>query len=195
MGLQPESRRLDELKSIVSASKWFMPALHAVRSINLKSWCIGAGAVRNLVWDHLHGYESPSPLSDIDVAYYDPDNGDPDLDHDLQEQLRRIEPSMPWEVTNQAFVHTRFEACFGHPVAQLGSIEEAVGSWPEYATSVGVSLTGHGKIEVIAPYGLEDLFELRIRRNPSRVSLETYRLRVAQKQYSIRWPKVTIVPC
>lgn len=47
----------EQLISIVRASAWFMPALEAVRSLHLNSWCIGAGAVRNLVWDHLHGYE------------------------------------------------------------------------------------------------------------------------------------------
>jgi hypothetical protein len=32
----------------------FMAQLRAVRSLGLASWCIGAGAVRNLVWDALH---------------------------------------------------------------------------------------------------------------------------------------------
>jgi hypothetical protein len=60
-----------ELISIVQASPWFMTALAAVASLNLTSWCIGAGAVRNLVWDRLHEYEKPSVLSDIDVVYFD----------------------------------------------------------------------------------------------------------------------------
>ena len=51
-----------------------MPALTAVRELNLESRCIGAGAVRNLVWDSLHGYAQPSALSDVDVAYFDASN-------------------------------------------------------------------------------------------------------------------------
>lgn len=98
-------------------------------------------------------------------------------------------------MTNQAFVHTWFERYFVHPVPPLGSIEEAVASWPEYATSVGVFLTPQGRIVVIAPHGLEDLFALQVRRNPVRVSIETYRQRVAQKQYTKRWPRVSVVPC
>ena len=59
------------LVTIARESKWFWPALIAVRSLNLPSWCIGAGAVRNLVWDTLHEFQTPSALSDIDVAHFD----------------------------------------------------------------------------------------------------------------------------
>ena len=37
-----------------------------------------------------------------------------------------------------------FEQHFGHPVAPLRSLEEAVGTWPEYATSVGLTLRRDG---------------------------------------------------
>lgn len=180
---------------IVRASRWFLPALEAVRSLQLKSWCIGAGAVRNLVWDHLHGYDEPSALADIDVAYFDPFASGPEQDTEIQEQLHAQAPNLPWEVSNQAFVHTWFERYFGHPVPPLTSLEEAVASWPEYATSVGVFLSASGSIEIIAPHGLEDLFALRIRRNPARVSVEIYRQRIEQKQYAKRWPRVSVVRC
>ncbi len=189
------ANRTVDLANIVRASPWFMAALRAARSLQLTSWCIGAGAVRNLVWDHLHGYREPSALADIDVAFFDPSGPNPDQDARLQAQLQAVEPSMPWEVTNQAFVHTWFEGYFGHPVPPLRSLEEAVASWPEYATSVGVFLTAEGQIEVIAPHGLEDLFALRVQRNPVRVSVQTYRERVEQKQYAKRWPRVSVVPC
>lgn len=189
------SQQQEDLRRIARASRWFLPALEAVRSLQLKSWCIGAGAVRNLVWDHLHAYEEPSALSDIDVAYFDPSRGGPGHDAEIQAQLVSQEPGFPWEVTNQAFVHTWFEGHFGHPVRPLVSLDDAVASWPEYATSVGLCLTDSGGIEVIAPHGLDDLFALRVRRNPARVSVETYRQRVQQKQYAKRWPRVTVVPC
>ena len=170
-----------------------MRALHAVRAAEIESWCIGAGAVRNVVWDHLHGYREPSALADVDVAYFDL-TVDPGDDDRIQKLLQTLEPGLPWEVTNQAFVHTWYEAYFGHPVEPLRSLEEAIASWPEFATSVGVSLTGQGCIEIIAPHGLQDLFEMRVQRNPTRVSVETYRSRVREKQYVQRWPRVAIVP-
>ena len=170
-----------------------MGALRAVASLKLQAWCVGAGAVRNLVWDHLHGHTEPSSLADVDVAYFDQSDLTPNTEKALQSALQAIAPEVPWEVTNQAAVHLWFEGYFGHKVAPLRSLEEAVASWPEYATSVGIALGEKEEIQVIAPWGLEDLFSVTVRRNPTRVSLETYRHRVEQKRYSQRWPKVKVV--
>ena len=182
-----------ELIAIVSASSWFMEALRAVASLKLQAWCIGAGAVRNLVWDHLHGHSVPTPLTDVDVAYFDQSDLSPKAEKALQASLEAIASGTPWEVTNQAAVHLWFESYFGHKVEPLGSLEEAIASWPEYATSVGITLRTKEEVKVIAPWGLEDLFGVTVRRNPTRVSLETYRKRVEEKRYSQRWPNVKVI--
>ena len=41
--------------ALVREAPWFMAALRAGRALGLAQWCIGAGALRNLVWDALHG--------------------------------------------------------------------------------------------------------------------------------------------
>ena len=190
-----ETKHQQRPVEIVDKSPWFMGALAAVRQLALPEWCIGAGAIRNLVWDSLHGKSSPSQLSDVDVAYFDAADTSPQRDNELQGRLQALSPSVPWEVTNQAGVHQWFEEHFGHAVEPLRSLEEAVASWPEFATTVGISLRQDNSLQVIAPHGLEDLFAIIVRRNPTRVSIETYRQRVAQKQYLKRWPKVRVVPC
>lgn len=182
-----------QLAVMALETPWFMQALVAVRDLGLPSWCIGAGAVRNMVWDKLHGKGTPSSLADVDVAHFDPLDLSTEADMNLQARLIRRLPEVPWEVTNQAGVHRWFEGRFGHPVPPLRSLHEAVASWPEYATSVGVWLSDEGAVEVIAPHGLEDLFAVVVRRNPARVSVDTYRQRVVQKDYAARWPSVRVV--
>ena len=195
MHAEKESEQADRLIALARRTVWFMDALRVVRSLGLASWCIGAGAVRNLVWDALHDKATPSALSDVDVAYFDAGNLAPQVDADLQARLCGMLPGVPWEVTNQAAVHGWFEACFGHAVEPLTSLEEAVASWPEYATAVGLRLQADGAITVLAPHGLDDLFACVVRRNPNRVSVDTYRQRIEQKRYALRWPKVQILPC
>lgn len=190
----PTTNMQTRLMTLARESKWFWPALVAVRSLNLPSWCIGAGAVRNLVWDSLHDFRTASALSDIDVAHFDASDLSGEGDANIQRRLNNVHSNTPWEVTNQAAVHTWFEADFGHPVSPLVSLEDAVASWPEFATSVGLTLREDDSIDVIAPYGLDDLFAMVVRRNPARVSIDTYRKRIEQKQYQKRWPRVTIVP-
>lgn len=108
-------------------------------------------------------------------------------------RLQASHPGLPWEVTNQAAVHLWFADYFGYAVEPLSSLEDGVATWPEYATAVGVALNADDSLRLIAPYGLDDLFAMRVRRNPARASVEIYRQRLAQKRYAERWPRVRVV--
>jgi len=189
MPATPDEARLVDL---ARATPWFMDALAHVRALGLPAWCIGAGAVRNLVWDALHGHAVPSALADVDVAHFDATDLSSERDALLQRRLQAMSPALPWEVTNQAAVHLWFEQHFGHAVEPLASLSDAVASWPEFATCVGLWLDGDDALHVIAPHGLDDLFAMAVRRNPARVSVATYRERVATKRYPQRWPRVTV---
>lgn len=165
-----------------------MAALMAARSLGLSSWCIGASAVRSLVWDALHGFEHASPLEDVDVVYFDALADGPMQESELEGRLRAMLPTLQWEVTNQATVHRWFVSHLGQVVPAFGSLEEGVATWPEFATCVGVNLNHDDAIGIVAPHGLEDLFGLRVRHNPLRASVQTYRERVASKHWGERWP-------
>ena len=59
-----DAERIARLITLARESQWLMEALVAVRSLGLSQWCIGAGAIRNLVWDALHNMAVPSRLPD-----------------------------------------------------------------------------------------------------------------------------------
>ena len=62
-----------KILKIIEDDPWMMGVLKAAESMDLPDWMIGAGFVRNKVWDHLHGYQnSEVPTSDIDLIYFDP---------------------------------------------------------------------------------------------------------------------------
>nr|WP_232442200.1 nucleotidyltransferase family protein [Burkholderia ubonensis] len=64
--------------------------------MGLKSWCIGAGAIRNLVWDSLHGYVTPARPADVDLAYFDPSDLSSIRDAEIQRSLTAQCPEIPW---------------------------------------------------------------------------------------------------
>lgn len=179
-----------QLCAIARASPPLMRALAAARGLGLASWCIGAGAVRNRVWDHLHGH-APSAATDVDLVFFDPD-APPDHDHALRTQLLASNPEWDWDVTNQAHVHLWYGQTFGTAVPPLGSLAEGVGSWPEYATCVGLTLTADHTLTVVAPHGLDDLFGLRVRHNPARATVEQFMARHTGKRWLEQWPRLRL---
>jgi hypothetical protein len=48
------------LVEVLRADEEFMRILHAVADVNPPHWAVGAGVVRDIVWDHLHGYAVPT---------------------------------------------------------------------------------------------------------------------------------------
>jgi hypothetical protein len=182
-----------ELIAIVRRTPWLLRALSAVRSIGLPEGAIGAGAVRAAVWNHLHGFSEAPALRDVDVVYFDSRDLSKERDDAYLARLQTLAPDFPWEITNQAAVHQWLTDGSGKPFAPFRSLAEGVAAWPETATSVAVRLNPDDSIGVIAPLGLGDLFDMVIRRNPARASVETFRKRIAEKRYTERWPKVRIV--
>jgi hypothetical protein len=191
MTSSPKADHAQRLAAMVAASDELMAALRAVRPLGLRSWCIGAGAIRSLVWDTLHGFERRSAVEDLDVVYFDAEAG-PEHDAGLEKRLRSAMPGFNWEVTNQAGVHHWLAAALGQVVPPLASLEEGVATWPEFATCVGVWLNEDESLGVVAPHGLDDLFELRVRHNPLRASAATYRQRVEAKRFGERWPRLLV---
>lgn len=158
--------------------------LGVVRDLNLPDCWIGAGFIRNAVWDHLHGRPVTPPKTDIDVIYFNPANVDPAEDRSLENRLRILEPDLDWDVKNQARMHAR------HGDAPYESATDALSRWSETATAFAVRRTENDEIDITAPYGLDDLVNL-VLRPPPRFVVErgaTYRERLTKKRWLERWP-------
>lgn len=183
-----------KLLAILKEHPWFMAALDAVFDLGLPQWCIGAGVIRNIVFDHLDG-ATTTPIRDVDVAYFDMSDLTGHADRRYEDILKQRMPHVPWEVTNQAAVHLWFHKKFGYRVPPVDGIVEAVATWPETCTAVAVTKTkGLGEeFRVYAPCGLEDLFEMVIRRNPERIDVRTYNARILTKRYDRCWKSVKII--
>jgi len=155
-----------------------------VRALSLPDTWIGAGFVRNVVWDHLH-QRPPSPLTgDVDVIWHDPVRTDPVLDRKHEAALRAAEPSISWSVKNQARMHMR------NGDAPYVSAVDAVRHWPETATAVAARRHGFDGCEVAGPFGLDDLLSLVLRPTPrfSGEKRTIYEDRLRTKGWTVSWP-------
>ncbi|MCZ7677824.1 MAG: nucleotidyltransferase family protein [Sandaracinaceae bacterium] len=91
---------------------------------------------------------------------------------------------------NQARVHVWFEGKFGEPYPALASSAEALERFASPMFAVGVRLERDDALTVVAPFGLEDLFALRLRPNPRRPNRAFARVAASA---AARWPELRIV--
>lgn len=172
------------LRNLVREDAGLIAQLRAVRELGLADACIGAGAVRRLVWDARFGQGLAAGTSpDVDVVYLDDQPWTPTRDAALARRLSSLLPGVPWEVVHQAHV----------PGPRCGSLAEALSRWPETATAVGVRLGADDGIEVLAPLGLDDLFDGVVRCNPRCPDVEAFATRLAAKRWTTRWPGLRVV--
>jgi len=190
-----DGRRRDaaRLTGLLRGEPWLVRALSAVAVSGLPDAWIGAGAVRDVVWGQLYGGFSPASVKDVDVAYFDPADLSAERDAKAQETLAMF-ADLPWEATNQAAVHTWYHHYFGGaPVEPFSCVHDAIATWPETATCVGVRLRS-GVLEICAPHGLADLLSGVWRVNPVRVTPATSQARLTRQRVQARWPGVTVLP-
>jgi hypothetical protein len=186
--------RARELLAIVKASEWLMARLTDAVAIDAPDWWIGAGAVRDLVWDERFGTGfAPGKVKDVDVAFFDAADLTAERDEQVEAALGKRSPGVRWDAKNQARVHLWYADRFGVAVEPLRSTLDGIATWPEFATCVAVRLSESGELSVAAPHGLDDLLDGTWRRNPARVTSEEYRWRLRRKQPERRWPGVTVL--
>jgi len=175
-----------KLIEILSANPRTLPDLRLVKSLNLPNWYIAAGYVRNQVWDHLHGMKFSRPFNDVDVIYFDKSDIREETEKTFERQLREANHELNWSVKNQARMHVRNQD------SPYIDVEDAMKRWPETATAVGITLTDNGMIEIIAPHGLDDLFQLKVKKSPYYKDKDRFLERVHSKRWLEIWPQLTL---
>jgi hypothetical protein len=178
-----------EIAALITHDFMRMRLLKAVSELSLPDAWIGAGFVRNLVWDALHGYSAPTPLEDVDVIYFDPLQTDRSVELELETRLLNQDPNVNWQVRNQARMHVK------NRDIPYTSSSHAISHWPETATAIAARLRTDSGVELLAPLGIEDLLNLRVRPTPHfEVSGKRalYQTRVQQKNWQKSWPKLKI---
>lgn len=188
----------DRFVEIVRGVPTTMQVLETVRALDLPDWMIFSGAVYQPVWNHLTGRAPDYGIKDYDVAYHD----DSDTSYEAEDVvIKRVaaafEPPLRdlVEVRNQARVHLWFEKKFGadEPYPPLEDSAAALKRFVATAFCVGVRLEADDRLRVWAPFGLEDLFAMRLRPNPLRLKGAGGWERTTASAKA-RWPEITIEP-
>ena len=192
-GKQADEHR-DRFQQIVRSDRGLMDLLARLREIDLPQWRLVAGCLYQTVWNVLTGRPRGTGIRDYDLIYFDLS----DLSYEAEDRvIRRVAAATasgigPVEVRNQARVHLWFEARFGMPYSPLSSADAALLRYASVVHAVGVRLEADGRLDIVAPFGLEDLFGMVIRPNPALDNAASHMGKALRAQAI--WPEVTIVP-
>jgi uncharacterized protein len=191
---RPLVEQVEALRAIVRGSPLLVQALDRARGMALPDWRIVSGALYNTVWNALTGRPLDTGIKDVDLFYWD----DSDLSYEAEDVVIRRGAevfaglSVPVEIRNQARVHLWFEEHFGTPFAPLRSSAEGVDRFASKTHAVSVRLEADGRLDVYAPYGLDDLFGFRVTPNPVLDNRLTHETKAARAKTI--WPEITIIP-
>ena len=176
----------EEIIKLIEDDPWMMRIINTAASLNFPDWLIGAGFIRNKVWDYLHGYSKlKTDTADIDLVYYDSNSNNQKADEELSKKLEQ-ETGIAWEIVNEFYAHK------WNGLPPYKSTEDAISQWPETATAIGVELE-NGKLKIVAPYGVDDLINLIIRPSPKFHDINKVKERIKQKRWLEKWPKLKLV--
>ncbi|WP_300576851.1 nucleotidyltransferase family protein [Phenylobacterium sp.] len=187
-----EAELEQRLAAILRAAPSLMGVMETARDLALPDWMIFSGAIYQKALNHLTGRDPDYGLKDYDLGYFDAD----DLSYEAEDRaIRRAAAAYAppldslVEVRNQARVHLWFEDRFGEPYEPLSSSAEALTRFTSTMFAVGARLEPDGTLRLFAPFGLSDLFALRLVPNPRRATLGFARTAAAAQA---RWPELTL---
>ena len=182
-----------ELENILRKNLDLYEILKRLSELKIPNAYVAAGGVAQTVWNELHGFDLTYGIKDYDVIYFDQHDISRVKETEISENASRIfsDLKVPIEIVNEANVHLWFEKELGDPMPRpYVSLEDAIGTFSTTAVCIGVRYVD-GKFDVCAPYGLDDLFELRLRKNGNFYTEKRHQEKI--KRWMSLWPKLTVV--
>ncbi|TYC67995.1 nucleotidyltransferase family protein [Stappia sp. BW2] len=189
-----EEARLTRLEQILRSVPHVMEMLTTIRDLALPDAWLVSGGIYQTVWNVLTNRPMLHGIKDFDIIYFDGS----ELSYEAEDAvIGKVNKALPdWarllEVRNQARVHLWYESRFGRPYRPLDCSMDSLTTYASRTHSVAARLTQDGRMVMHAPFGLANLFGMRLVPNYTQPNPETY----AEKAERMKalWPELTVFP-
>jgi uncharacterized protein len=190
--MDPNPELEHRLVAMVRGDPDLTRVLETTATLGLNDWLVFSGSVYQCVWNAVTGRPPGHGVRDFDLGYFDEA-----VSWDAEDAvIRRVAAAFDEplrsrvEVRNQRRVSEWFPAKFGEPYPPVASTAEALDRFVAPAFAVGVRLALDGHIIVVAPFGLQDVFDMVVRPNPNRPLAKDWDRVIAGLR--ARWPEVKV---
>lgn len=186
-------KRAKELINIIIKNEELMKVIDTIMEMNIPNCYVGAGAIVQTVWNYLMGNSLIYGIDDVDIVYFDSEDLSEEKENELQSQikLRLKNLSLHIDVVNEARVHQWYKEKFGYNIKPYNSVEEAISTWPTTATSLGMRKLNKQQWEIYTPFGLDDIFNMRIVANNRQITEIIYNNKV--EKWTKKWSQLNVV--
>lgn len=163
-------------------------------ALELPDCWLTAGCLVQTVWNLMSDRPARDGIVDYDVNYFDDSDLSWDAEHHVIARAARVFDGIDAaiQLRNEARVHLWYEAKFGVPCPGYQSTAHAVATFPSCSSCLAVRPGVAGGLELLAPYGLADVFTMTTRPNPALAPATVY----VQKtdRWVRQWPGITVLP-
>lgn len=189
-----EAERIRALKDILRTLPHLMEILITIRDLDIRDAWLVSGAVYQTVWNVMTDRPLMHGIKDYDVIYYDGRDRSYEGEDVIISQVQGALPEFGKliEVRNQARVHLWYEQRFGRKYRPLDCAVDSLTTYAARTHAVAVQLDRDGQLVVHAPFGLANLFAMRLVPNYSQPNPETYTEKALRMK--ALWPELEIIP-
>ena len=184
----------------LTAQLWSLAERHPTIRLILSRWhAIGLPEARlsgsiiaQARWNEAFGFDAHHGIDDADIVYFDAEDLSAEAEEGAERQISELFHDLPVrvDVKNQARVHLWYAGKFGHAISPYMSIAGAIATFPTTAAAIG--LRGGDSPNVIAPFGLSDLLQPRVRANAAQITKAYFETKAAR--WRRFWPELAILP-
>ncbi|PIF34488.1 hypothetical protein CLU81_5137 [Flavobacterium sp. 9] len=182
--------RKKQLISYLENCPQIIDTLKICNDYGLPEYYLAGGAVTQLLWNNILGRPNLENVKDFDIVYYC-DTEDSLVEKSHQRNIEKIAAhTFKLDITNQAYVYQWYPKKFGSVIEKFSTTRQGIETWLS-AFAIGVRMESD-KLEIFAPYGLDDAFDMIVR--PNRLTMTKNNYVIMTKSFKSRWHNINILP-
>lgn len=160
-------------------------------SLGLQDWWLAGGCLFQTVWNLRSGRPAGQGIKDYDIVYYSEDVSWEAEDQVIKDTTRLFEDlGVDVQIRNQARVPLWYPEKFGVAYPDVANSSEGIMRFAVRAAVIGLKRTGDDFLDMFAPFGLDDVWNLILTPNRTLKISKTYNEKAAR--WVQEWPQLTV---
>ena len=165
--------------------------LKRMPKLGIRDWWLASGCLFQSVWNMRSGRPADKGIRDYDVCYFSDDTSWEAEDQVIRDGAALFaDLAVNVQLRNQARVHLWYPEKFGVAYPPLTTASEGILRFTSSVQAIGMKRTGDEFIDVYAPFGLGDVWDIVARPNRALPMAHVYAEKTTR--WRMEWDKLVI---